>query len=299
MQRLQIKFEGKAMRLLLLFCVSLFGSFSAANAMVPREVLVRTLLISATGLGTSFTLDVDGRQYLITAKHIVSGLVDDTDGKIKIFHKSGWQEVSVHVFKCAEPVDIAVLVPTTLVTATSDLPLRAQSKGVFLGQDAYFAGFPFGEAKVFSDKEEVLPVVRKVVVAQFDCTQDPNAMQFVLDGFNNHGFSGSPFVYSDLNSPQHDGGANIVAGVIVNYKPETAPVQKPVPIMAWEATQQDQENANIIHNSNGDYYRLVDTGFFVKSNSGLIGAWAIEPALELIHKHPIGPLVTPVVQPTK
>jgi hypothetical protein len=44
---------------------------------VAGNVFVNTLMIQTSdGLGTGFTIDVDGRQYLNTAKHMVSQIAN-------------------------------------------------------------------------------------------------------------------------------------------------------------------------------------------------------------------------------
>jgi hypothetical protein len=65
----------------------------------------------ASATGTAFPIEVDGRPYLITAKPVVSGLPDAANRTIDILKKKGWSPLRVTVFKCAEPVDIAVVIP--------------------------------------------------------------------------------------------------------------------------------------------------------------------------------------------
>lgn len=113
------------------------------SAQVPSNALLRTRLINATSeLGTAFSIDVDGRQYLVTAKHVVGSLPEGAVSEIKLWRKSGWSSIKVTVYRCSDPVDIAVLVPAAQITV--DFPLEPDSKGLFAGQDAYFVGFPTG-----------------------------------------------------------------------------------------------------------------------------------------------------------
>jgi hypothetical protein len=60
--------------------VLLLVSMQQAQAQITSNVLRRVLMIQVgTTSGSSFTIDVDGRQYLITAKHLVAGLkLEDT-----------------------------------------------------------------------------------------------------------------------------------------------------------------------------------------------------------------------------
>lgn len=74
-----------------------------------------------TAYGTAFTTDVDGRQYLITAKHVVASIDTAMRVGIDVQRKSGWFPLQVIVYKCDDPFDIAVLIPS--VQLTVDLPL--------------------------------------------------------------------------------------------------------------------------------------------------------------------------------
>ena len=61
--------------LLLVVCVSASLVMPRSSAQIVSNVFTRVLLIKTpAGEGTAFTLDVDSRQYLVTAKHLVGGL---------------------------------------------------------------------------------------------------------------------------------------------------------------------------------------------------------------------------------
>jgi hypothetical protein len=129
------------------FAVILLAVLVSITATPPPQVtaniLRRTLLIRvASATGTAFTIEVDGRQYLITAKHVVSGLPDGANRTIDILKKKGRSALRVTVFKCAEPVDIAVFIPPEQIPVND--PLDPTSTGIAVGQDAYFVGFPYG-----------------------------------------------------------------------------------------------------------------------------------------------------------
>src|SRR5271157_2435182 len=102
-------------RSLVVFVLLLVGVLPS-RGQVTSNVLRRTLLIQASETGTAFTIEVDNRQYIITAKHVVGTLPNEAESTIKIRKKSGWSDLKVRVFKCDEPVDIAVLVPPVQVT---------------------------------------------------------------------------------------------------------------------------------------------------------------------------------------
>jgi hypothetical protein len=82
------------------------------------------------------------------------------------------------VCRCAEPVDLAVLIPpkqiTVINTVINNDPLDPTSTGIAVGQGAYFAGFPCGLhfAKTYSSLPRVFGFVKRATVAQLDAMPD-------------------------------------------------------------------------------------------------------------------------------
>ena len=130
------RFLAGGAALIILACIGV------AQAQVTSNVLLRVLRVQAgNDLGTAFTLDVDGRQYLVTAKHVVATLKpEDT---VKIFKDGTWTSLGVKVFRCDDPIDIAVLSPPSQLTVS--YALEPGGANMFYGQDAYLVGFPYGK----------------------------------------------------------------------------------------------------------------------------------------------------------
>lgn len=123
--------------------ILLCGTSSQANAQLTSNVFLRVRMIRPSGspsFATGFTLEVDGRQYLITAKHVVTGMA--AEDAIEIRKGDQWSQVKVKVLRCDDPIDIAVLVPPKQLTV--DFPLESTMDGIRYAQDVYFAGFPYG-----------------------------------------------------------------------------------------------------------------------------------------------------------
>ncbi len=263
-------------------------SAASANGQVPTNVLTRVLLIQVgTDAGSGFTVDVDGRQYIITAKHVVSAVKDNDS--IRVHRLDGWTSVHVKVLRCEDPIDIAVLIPDKQVTL--NYPLEPGQAGMQLGQDTYFLGFPYGEL-FFSDVrfEKVgdhisIPFIKKAVWSA--TLQIPTGAVIFLDGHNNPGFSGGPIVFRDFGQP---GYVMKVAGVISGYKPDLKPVLEPKKVKQGEDLH-DVEPWRIV-TIKGEKFRLADTEQMVDTNSGIVSGFAIDSAVELIKKHPEGPQVT-------
>ena len=133
--------------------------------MFPKsQVLTRTYNIStAERTGTAFALDVDARQYLITAKHVVQDIRDGDS--LSIFHAQDWHSFSVRIIGVGPgEIDVAVLRPPFRL-ATLPLPYLADH-GLTIGQDAYFTGFPLNQRMDHSDNTGFpLPFVKQASLA--------------------------------------------------------------------------------------------------------------------------------------
>lgn len=253
-------------------------------ASVTANVLLRTLWIKyGPETGTAFTIDVDGKQYLLTAKHLLHGAGDGSTVKIQIAKHKTWVDLSVKVLCCADPIDIVVLVPPKQLTVTH--PLTPVSNGVFMGQEVWFVGFPFSMPAIFGNTAGDIGIARRAMVAQFDTQPTIKATRFLLDGVNNPGFSGSPLVWG---SPTDLKVAAVISGVVE----QRLPVMQTKSITAAEIAPSDLAQDRIITDGIKTY-RLENTDLTVKVNTGIAYAWSVEPALELIRKNPIGPPVDP------
>jgi hypothetical protein len=261
------------------------------RAQLTTNVYDRVLMIRiGTNYGTGFALDVDGRQYLITAKHVIAGL--GSEGTVLIFRNDGWSPLPVKVFRCDDPVDIAVLVPPTQLTV--DYPLEPTMKGVRYGQDMYFAGFPYGLHTSAPALNGGYPVafVKKAVMSG-EIVED-GASEILLEGYNNPGFSGGPLVYRDL-----DRTASVfkVAAVVKGFRADIAPIFKQEEIRPDQVTADDIAKDRIVHSHDGRTLRLNDTGEVVKLNTDILVAYNISYAIALIRKNPIGPVTSATFKP--
>ena len=200
--------------------------------------------------GTCFTIDVEGRQYLITAKHLVQSI--QKPYVVQIYRDDEWKDLHVdlvgHGAKC---VDLTVLAAGWQISPPH--PLEPTIAGLGLGQDVLFLGFPYGIA---SDSGNInnrfpFPLVKKGIVSAL--FQD-DANDLLLDGHNNPGFSGGPVVYEDTE------GALKVAGVVSGY------LSKPEPVY-------DKQGATVLQHN---------------YNTGIVRVTSIMHAVDLIHANPVG-----------
>jgi S1-C subfamily serine protease len=222
--------------------------------MVSSNVLQRVFQIKHDDmLGTAFTIDVDGRQYVITARHVVSKIGDA--GEIQIRRETEWLSLPVKAFfPTARSIDIAVLAPE--VQVSQPLPLHTRST-YYLSQDVYCCGFPYGlsmEGKKINAGFPI-PFVKKGVVAALGVPDNEGQEVVVLDAINNPGFSGGPVVLQDTQTHQL-----AVIGVVSSFR--------------------FQEDKVIAEGK--------ETGMTVRSNTGLTIVYPTKAALDVIHAHRVG-----------
>lgn len=258
----------------------------SASGQVPDTAFKRVLEIEVGDhAGAGFTIEVDGRQYLVTAKHLVASLA--AEDAIKLRTDEGWKKTNVRIYRCEGSIDIAVLIPEYQLTASSP-SVELTTAGIRFGQDAYFLGFPYDEfyspGGKFNDGHP-LPFVKRGIFSGF--VPEANGSVMYLDGYNNPGFSGGPIVYRDVT---RDDFVFKVAGVVTGFFPDLQAVMKPVPINPQDDLAQ-VEPWRIVTLKDGKKYRLEDTQKMVKTNTGIVVGYNIIFALELVKKHPDGPAI--------
>lgn len=222
--------------------------------MITTNVIARTFQVECSQkTGTCFSLDIDQRQYLITARHIVEGI--NNNNSILIFHDGKWKTLDVELVWLSETEeDIAILAPSIQISPA--LPLIPSMDGVIYGQDVFFLGFPFGlktEAGPIN-RNFPLPFIKKGV---FSTTEkiEGGSTRIYIDGHNNPGFSGGPIIFTDLKTNEIK-----VLGVMSGYYPYYEPVQ--------------------INNS--------ITELKSQQNTGIAIAYSLDRAVEYIKENPAG-----------
>ena len=227
----------------------------AATVSVTANILQRTFLIHHDGnSGTCFSIDVEGRRYLITAKHVVETIGDEA--VVEISHESGWLRVAVRLVGHGPgEIDVTALAPQEVFGAAHGLNLTTAN--LVLAEDVYFLGFPYGlgmEVKTDLNAGFPLPLVKKAVVSSLGLDDGP----LLLDGHNNAGFSGGPVARRGTREEQ------TVVGVVSGYRFDRHRVR-------------DEYGNETLH--------TYDT------NTGIIIAHDIRHALAIVAENPIGTAV--------
>jgi len=153
------------------------------------------------------------------------------------------------------PVDVAVLSPPMQISPSHHLP--ADAGNIYLSQDIYFLGFPYGlkiEVGPELNRDFPLPLVKKGIISSMAFNQE-YLDYFLLDGHNNPGFSGGPVVAYELDKKELK-----AIGIISGYRYEWSDV----------------------------FVQGQPVSLKYKENTGIIVAYCIRHATELIKINPIG-----------
>jgi S1-C subfamily serine protease len=221
--------------------------------MITANVLQRIFHIEVgNSTGTCFTIDVDNKQYIVTAKHLVENI--SAQSTVDMFYDEQWKKIDITLIGHGQnDIDISVL--STDFQLSPTLPLPPTSAGIIYGQDVYFLGFPYG---MFSQPGDIMrnfpmPFVKKAILSNISAIN--NVQIFSLDGQNNPGFSGGPVVFKSLDSNDYK-----VAAVISGYRYTNEPI----------------------------FNGAKELPLVYRHNTGIIFAYGIKHATDLINVNPAG-----------
>ena len=182
----------------------------ALPTLVPSNVYERVLrLDSPTGVSSAFTIEREGTQYLITARHC---LPPDEVVDVRLSIKGHSFEQRLRRVPVEPPADVAVLRLRHPLTAT--LPVVPCFDGCLLSQDIFFLGYPYGMS-VHAKGLPTYAFVKKGVLAATGHTPDGVHVLY-LDAIDNPGFSGGPVVFTNIETDEFH-----LAGVVSGYRSES------------------------------------------------------------------------------
>ena len=218
--------------------------------LMTTNILQRTFRIRYGGsTGTCFTVDVDDKQYIVTARHILSSIAGQD--VVQMQHENTWKSLDVELVGHGQgDIDVTVLAPSIQLSPTHPLPTGTD--GMMLSQDVYFLGFPYDLTNDGGNinRDFPIPLVKKGILSAF---QVGEVKTLLLDGHNNPGFSGGPVVCQIANELT-------AIGIVSGYRNEPKPI----------------------------YAGHDKTPFTYYDNTGIVVATAIDHALDLIRDNPLG-----------
>ena len=235
--------------------------------MIPNtNILQKTFLIrQGNFLGTAFAIEEDGREYLITARHVVP----DTSKSIAIMHDEEWEPQPVSgIFHHPGEPDVAAITLSERVAPRH--PVELYSAGTIVGQDVAFVGFPFGwnNTQFGFNNGYPVPFVKAAIVSAFISKNQTTF--FYLDGHNNSGFSGGPIAADHMPPKDPKLGPKII-GVVSGFQSEHTPHPN-----SMDPPPKSRDGYPVA----ADHVHLT--------NSGIVKGYDIKHALEIVHANPQG-----------
>jgi hypothetical protein len=216
------------------------------------EIADRTLhLAFGNGTGTCFVFDHLGKQYLVTARHVVEGIKEEDIVQISANEK--WIPIGVKLVGHSS-VDVSVLAPSQKL-AHPEMRLDPTIGNFYIGQEVFFAGFPLEMQGLRFRSPFPMPLLKRAVISGSAGSIEAGDPIY-LDGHNNPGFSGAPVYFKVLGEDRFK-----VSMVVASYTATKDPVydgsDNPTDMTVW-------------------------------SNSGIMAAYSIKEAINLIESNPIG-----------
>jgi len=222
--------------------------------MITPAIALRTLFVRGECYATATVLDIDGKQFIVTARHVAG----DDIRTMQFYLNEAWAELPVvHVGTGVGDIDIAVLA-TERTFAVRRFALPPTADGILVGQEVFFAGFPYkswGNVPTGADGRPIPFVKRGILTHPY--TRRDGVQEFVIDATNNEGFSGGPVFWRP--GPNHD---YCVAAIVSKFLIE------PLDVI----------------NDRGE-----STGQTVQANTGLMVAYGVDHAIALARQNLIGP----------
>ena len=226
------------------------------QSMVTKNVIQRVFKIRrGESQGTAFTIDRAGRQYLVTARHVIESV---SVGSLSIWHEEQWKALAVNVVGVGEgEVDVAVLAPLFQISPMHLLE-TADSSHTYYGQQVHILGFPHGHD---SGGEEInrglpIPFVKSGIISAFAFG---DVKKIYIDTHANEGFSGGPVVFHPQQGAR-DPHELRVAGVVTGYI----------------------YHNRVLNDADGNHWGSV------RENTGIAVAVGVQHATDLIDANQIG-----------
>jgi hypothetical protein len=287
----------------LLLSVVLTSQVYGQSAQATNNALMRTFMLATNfGTGTTFSIDIDNREYWVTAKHMFTGVKTGPAGtfttktvQANILSQAGegeeghdlhWIPTTFTTIDPGKDIDIIVLVPDHALLSDIAYKLASENASVPMGGDCEFLGYPYpfnGWKAQFSDGKQPekltavwLPYIKHCTVS--GRINEKGMLVWILDGINNHGFSGGPVLTGT-------GPNQKVFAVISGYYPE------PLEVLP-EAARGDAHTGFVpppppLAGKN----HAPPPKQIVEANSGFILAFDLDAAIKAIRATPIGPLL--------
>ncbi len=225
------------------------------SVLVDSPILFRTFRIRfEEHTGTGFLVEWQSKRYLVTASHVVKGVV--AGNNIGVRHDESWMPTKVIRAKNSDPrFDVTVL-DLELPTFPAIAPNRLNCD-FHQGQEIAICGFPLGLEMQGTPDSNGFPMalVKGGVFSGFLRVPESDYQELLFDTHGNKGFSGGPVLVWNKKTD-----LCCIVGVVTRYEPDhKLPVLEELP---------DKTEHQVAHQ-------------FVRTNSGFTYGSQIKVALDL------------------
>ena len=235
--------------------------------MIPTtNIIQRTFFIrQGSSIATAFAIETDGREYLITARHVVP----DRSNPIDVLHDEKWKRLPVTgIYHHTGKPDVAAI---TLGQQLSPRhPVELSTSGTAIGQGVAFLGFPFGWNNTQFDFNNGYPIpfVKAAILSAF-IFKDSTVTAY-LDGHNNRGFSGGPIAADQMPNGGPQQSPKII-GIVSGFQNERTPHPREIdpPLQYIDGFPIAEDHVHL-------------------TNSGFILGYGINHAIEVVQANPYG-----------
>ena len=167
------------------------------------------LRIGGIRVGTGFTVETAGKQFIVTAEHVV----EDARGcPIEVMGIGGWSTVYSANSRTRAIADVAAIELVRPITVSKTHPLPLDASGLILGQLVYVCGFPKGlhGGNAEMNFNRPMPLIQGGTLAAL--VNGRTGRDLMIDTHLYEGTSGAPIVFSPNNKPM----AYRVAGIVTS-----------------------------------------------------------------------------------
>lgn len=272
------------MALYMLAVLSASIPLAAQSAQATNDILFRTVMVKTdTVQGTMFSIDVDGREYWLTAKHILTGAKHPPFGEVKNKTVSlsvldptapgeKWDKYKFTVIDAGKDIDIVALAPGKRIQQIQIASLAISQEHAPIGGECEFLGFPFAQswrATWENGQSYLMPYIKHCYIAGLI---DKPVRIWILDGINNDGFSGGPVVF-------HTGPDQRILAVVSGFVPEYGEVVS-IPVPSTPTKSNSGSTAAKPKTPAQNKKNVVGM------NTGIISAYDAQYAIDAIKLHP-------------
>lgn len=193
---------------------------------IERDILSRVLYIqTSNGKGTGFAVSIDGKEYLITAKHVIDSptCLAAIGEKLKIYKNDEWVDYTInHIYRHSNnELDVCAISFDNQIMPKSLSSIEINCEGMRHGENCRFLGFP--ETWNTDGKEHncipiggetwpyPIPFIKRCIMSKPAYISGLNI--YYIDSVVNKGFSGAPLIFQHSKT-----GKLQIAGVCVKHK---------------------------------------------------------------------------------